>query len=86
MLWHPRVCPGKNLPFCGVVSGVTHQSVHASHPHGSAIKPSVVTTVVWLAEEHAPPELFCDCSEEEQTKHVVVDGACDNCGLTRRER
>jgi len=83
VLWHPRVCPDRHRPFCGVVSGVTHEATNPIlRPDGSLL--GVVETVVWLTEEHAAPSLYCDCSEEDRVRHVVVDGACDNCGHARR--
>jgi hypothetical protein len=82
VLMHPRVSPKKDYPFCGVVSMVTHEA-NAVAPSGRVAEVGTVDTVVWLAEEHASPQLYCDCSEDEQVKHAVVDGACDNCGHTR---
>lgn len=84
VLWHPRVCGKKDQPFCAVVSGVTHEAFDKDHPYSRGVRVNVVSTVVWLAEEHAAPQLFCDCTEEQRAKHGVVDGACDNCGHTRK--
>lgn len=81
VLWHPRVNPDEHHPFMGVVSEVVHEATHGRQYDDGLGR---VSTVVWLAEEHAAPTLYCDCSEEERVSHVVVDGACDNCGHTRR--
>jgi hypothetical protein len=82
VLWHPRVCPDRHHPFCGVVSGVTHEA-HCAEPRAGGR--SLVGVTVWLTEEHAAPTLYCDCTEEERSRHVVVDGKCDNCGHARRK-
>jgi len=82
VLWHPRVCPKKDEPFCGIVSGVTHEATHGSHPYAKGIN-RPVETFVWLAEEHGAPALFCDCTEEERARHGVEDGQCANCGHAR---
>ena len=86
VLWHPRINPKEDEPFCGVVSMVTHEATFLSvaAEDGKSTSESYVETTVWLAEEHAPPELFCDCSEKEREGSEVVDGACDNCGHVRR--
>lgn len=83
VLWHPRVCREKDKPFCGVVSGVTHEALHKSHPYAGSGNHGVVQTVVWLAEEHAPPTLYCVCSEEERAKFILHMDRCDNCGHVR---
>jgi hypothetical protein len=87
VLWHPRVCAERDKPFCGVVSAVTHEVIHSSHPYALEHprgRRSVVTTV-WLAEEHAPPTLYCVCTEEERSKwKVEADGRCENCGHMRK--
>ena len=69
VLWHPRVCREKGKPFCGVVSAVTHEGFHESHPYAKDLL-NAVFTVVWLVEEHAPPTLYCVCSEEERAKFI----------------
>jgi len=88
VLWHPRVCAERDKPFCGVVSGVTHEVVHASHPYATGNYPKgeqrSVETTVWLTEEHAPPTLYCDCTEEERARWGAVEGQCENCGHARR--
>jgi hypothetical protein len=85
VLWHHRVCPDKNHPFCAVVSAVTHEAIGAGHPYAGTANTCVVETVVWLTEEHAPPTLYCDCTEEERASHPVDgDGRCENCGYVRR--
>jgi hypothetical protein len=44
-----------------------------------------VETTVWLTEEHAPPTLYCDCTEEEQVRwKVEADGRCESCGHMRK--
>jgi hypothetical protein len=88
-LWHPRVCSKKDQPFCGVVSGVTHEAFNKDHPYAPLVesgeRENEVTTVVWLAEEHAPPTLYCVCSEEERVMSSRSQGGeCANCGHTRR--
>jgi len=84
-LWHPRVCPRKDEPFCAIVSGVTHETVSKEHPYGKTnpVNANVVETVVWLMEEYAAPVLFCDCTEEERVKYEVIDGTCENCNHPR---
>jgi hypothetical protein len=85
-LWHPRVCLKKDAPFCGVVSGVTHEACYKGLPYAPDERaPNVVTTTVWLAEEHAPPTLYCDCSEKERAKFGTENGDCENCGHVRPE-
>ena len=50
VLWHPRVCRKKDEPFCGVVSGVTHEAFDKDHPYACEGNPAnIVSTVVWLA-------------------------------------
>jgi hypothetical protein len=84
VLWHPRVCPNKDHPFCGVVSGVTHEVFDTDHVYAKGNSANVVTTVVWLAEEHGAPTLYCDCTEEERVKwKEEADGRCENCSHTR---
>jgi hypothetical protein len=85
-LWHPRVCRKKDEPFCAVVSGVTHEAFDKDHPYARGWNPAnVVATVVWLAEEHAVPTLYCVCSEEERVmSSVSKSGECANCGHARR--
>jgi hypothetical protein len=84
VLWHPRVCRKKDEPFCGVVSGVTHEAFDKDHLYA---KGGLVTTFVWLALEHAAVELFCDCTEGERVMSGVdEEGECVNCGHTRREK
>ena len=85
VLWHPRVCRDNDHPFCGIVAEVTHEAFNESHPYAKGgNKPGVVTTIVWLTEEHAAPDLFCDCTAAEQLKLGDVDGWCENCGHARK--
>ena len=81
VLWHPRVCPRKDEPFCAIVSGVTHETSVRKDQSGQ--RHNVVETVVWLMEEYAAPVLFCDCTEEERVKYEVIDGTCENCNHPR---
>jgi hypothetical protein len=86
-LWHRRLSPDKGKPFCGVVEAVMHEATDAKHPYwrggtGEPRRSSVVTTV-WLVEEMGAPTLYCDCSEEQRTKHGVDAGCCKNCGQLR---
>jgi hypothetical protein len=87
VLWHPRVCPKKDQPFCGVVSGVTHEVFNKDHPYAPLVesggRENEVTTVVWLVEDFAAPELLCVCSEEERAKYVLHADRCDGCGHRR---
>jgi len=84
VLWHPRVCPDKHQPFCGVVSAVTHEA-NAVAPSGRVAAVGTVDNIIWIVEEQAAPTLYCDCTEEQRAKHAVVDGKCENCGHTRKQ-
>jgi hypothetical protein len=85
VLWHSRLSPDKDKPFCGIVSEVTHEAVAKDHPYyNTGIGSAFVETVVWLAGEHAAPTLYCDCPEEERARYQVVDGECGGCGQARR--
>ena len=87
-LWHPRLGfdgSDGDHPFCGIVSEVVHEAQYAANGVERSGHPvSVVTTTVWLTEEHGAPKLFCDCSEDERKKYDAVDGECQNCGHRRR--
>jgi hypothetical protein len=84
VLWHPRVCPKKDEPFCGIVSGVTHEAFNNSHPYFDG-RDNVVDTVVWVIEEQAAPTLYCVCSEEQRARwNREADGRCEGCGHVRR--
>jgi len=87
VLWHPRLSSKsygpdkKDEPFCAVVSTVTHEAFNKNHPYA---RENVVTTTVWLVEEHAAPTLYCDCSGQERDLHGATDGECNNCGHARQ--
>lgn len=82
-LWHPRVCQGKDHPFCAVVSAVTHEAVHKSHPFSRG-EVRLVDVIVWLAEEGGAPSLYCVCTETERAQHGVdINGVCVNCDHPR---
>lgn len=79
VLLHPRVNPRKDEPFVGKVDAVTHEAyaTRGGDRH--------VTTTVWVVDEAAAPQLYCDCSEEERSRHGVdEDSNCESCGHRRR--
>lgn len=86
-LWHPRVCKDPDIPFLGVVESVTHEA-YCGEPPGPEDKGKPVYAgrfvgsvhaTVWLIEQHAPPTLYCVCTEEDRKETPVVDGYCDEC-------
>ena len=58
-LWHPRLGfdgSDGDHPFCGIVSEVVHEAQYAANGVERSGHPvSVVTTTVWLTEEHGAP-------------------------------
>jgi|APFre7841882654_1041346.scaffolds.fasta_scaffold240179_1 hypothetical protein len=89
-LWHPRVSGKPFELFCGIVQQVVHEAYCGERktpdgrddPNGPRGVGRVVT-IVWLVEEYASPQRFCDCTPREREMHDVVEGVCENCGGKR---
>lgn len=80
VLLHPRVNPRQHEPFVGKVALVTHDAYY-----GGEKEEGHVDTTVWVEDEAPAPQLYCDCAEEDRSRHGVdEDGDCENCRHRRR--
>jgi hypothetical protein len=76
-LWHPRVCKDEYTPFLGIVQSVSFDAYCGDRGSAGARKVGSVNATVWLVEDGAPPQRYCDCSPE--MRRPLEDGTCDDC-------
>jgi len=76
-LWHPRVCKDEYTPFLGIVQSVSFDAYCGERGAAGDRKVGSVSVTVWLVEDGAPPQRYCDCRPEEQ--RPLEGGTCDDC-------